>query len=256
MSALRSATIGRKALRRHSLWRSVSVILDLSRRPSVTRVAGRMGSMDNLTGAVERVTFYNPENGYTVLRLQPENGRGPGVDREGLATVIGNLPEVAPGEYLRLSGRWVNHPKHGKQFQVEICEQTMPATLAGIRRYLGSGLVQGIGPRLADRIVAHFGLDTLDVIENQPERLGEVADIGPKRSSMIAAAWEEQKQVKEIMLFLHGYGVSTNLAIKVYKQYGDQSLSVVNRTPTGWRVIFMGLGLRRLTRLLRRWDCR
>lgn len=187
--------------------------------------------MDNLTGAVERVTFYNPENGYTVLRLRPENSRGAGLDREGLATVIGNLPEVAPGEYLRLSGRWVNHPKHGKQFQVEICEQTMPATLAGIRRYLGSGLVQGIGPKLADRIVAHFGLDTLNVIENQPERLGEVADIGAKRSSMIAAAWEEQKQVKEIMLFLHGYGVSTNLAIKVYKQYGDQSLSVVKSDP-------------------------
>jgi exodeoxyribonuclease V alpha subunit len=144
---------------------------------------------------------------------------------------VGNLPELAPGEYLRLSGRWSNHPKHGLQFQSEICEQAQPATVAGIRRYLGSGLVKGIGPRLAERIVARFGDETLEVIEAHPERLREVADIGPKRSALIARAWEEQKQVKEIMLFLHSQGVSTNLAVKIYKQYGDQSLAVVQSDP-------------------------
>ena len=141
--------------------------------------------MEMITGSVERVTFYNPENGYTVLRLLPTGKRVPGSDRDGLITVTGNLPEVAPGEHLRLQGQWVNHPKHGLQFQTEVCEQIMPASLAGMRRYLGSGLVKGIGPRLAERIVAHFGMDTLSVIEAQPERLGEVPDIGPKRSRLL-----------------------------------------------------------------------
>jgi exodeoxyribonuclease V alpha subunit len=187
--------------------------------------------MDILTGSVERITFYNPENGYTVLRLRPERGKLPGMDRDGLVTITGNLPELAPGENLKLSGKWVNHPKHGFQFQSEVCEQVMPATLAGIRRYLGSGLIKGIGPRLAERILAQFGLETLEIIENAPERLSEVPDIGPKRSRMIAAAWQEQKHVKEIMVFLHSHAISTNLAIKIYKQYGDQALLIVQNDP-------------------------
>lgn len=200
--------------------------------------------MDTLTGSVERVTFYNPENGYTVLRLRPERGRQPGMDREGLVTVTGNLPEMAPGEFLHLSGKWVTHPKHGTQFQVDVCEQTLPATVAGIRRYLGSGLIKGIGPKLADRIVAYFGLNTLDVIENHPDRLGEVADIGSKRSLLIAKAWDEQKQVKEIMLFLHSYGVSTNLAVKIYKQYGNQAMAVVQSDPYRLAQDIYGVGFK------------
>ena len=209
--------------------------------------------MDTLTGSVERITFYNPENGYTVLRLSPERGLGPGLMRglshEGLATVTGNLPELTAGQYLRLSGQWVNHPKHGLQFEVEVCEHTMPATVAGMRRYLGSGLIRGIGPRLADRIVAHFGKQTLDVIENQPERLREVADIGPKRAGLIAGAWEEQKQVKEIMLFLHGHGVSTNLAIKIYKQYGEDALQVVQTDPYRLARDIFGIGFKTADRI-------
>ncbi|MEW5870417.1 MAG: ATP-dependent RecD-like DNA helicase [Chloroflexota bacterium] len=205
--------------------------------------------MDTLTGTVERITYYNPENGYSVLRLRPERGRQPGTNREGLVTVIGNLPELAPGQHLRLSGRWTNHPKHGMQFQVEVCEQTMPATVAGIRLYLGSGLIKGIGPRLAERIVAHFGADTLDVIENQPEGLLQVPDIGPKRAGLIAAAWEEQKQVKEIMLFLHGHGVSTNLAVKIYKQYGDQALEVVRNDPYRLARDIFGVGFKTADRI-------
>ncbi len=188
--------------------------------------------MEQITGSVERITYYNAETGYSVVRLRPEWGKKlPALNREGLVTVVGNLPELAAGEYLHLSGDWANHPKHGLQFQVEFCEQTLPATVAGIRRYLGSGLIKGIGSRLAERIVAQFGVETLDVIEGHPERLQEVPDIGPKRSQMIAYAWEEQKQVKEIMLFLHSHGVSTNLAIKIYKQYGDQALEVVQSDP-------------------------
>ena len=188
--------------------------------------------MDTLSGSLERITYYNPENGYTVLRLRPDRARGiPGLSRDGLATVVGNLPELSPGEHLSLKGRWSNHPKHGQQFNAEICEQTLPATVAGIRRYLGSGLIKGIGPRLAERIVAHFGSETLEVIETHPERLREVPDIGPKRTRKIGQAWDEQRQVKEIMLFLHGHGVSTNLAVKIYKTYGDAALETVQNNP-------------------------
>ena len=207
------------------------------------------GTTERITGSVERITYYNPENGYSVLRLRPDRGRIQGVNRDGLVTIIGNLPELSPGEHLRLTGQWVNHPKHGLQFQSEVCEQILPATLAGIRRYLGSGLVKGIGPRLADRIVAQFGLQTLDVIEKQPERLREVADIGPKRSRLIAAAWQEQKQVKEIMLFLHSHAVSTNLAIKIYKQYGDQALEVVRNDPYRLARDIFGVGFKTADRI-------
>jgi exodeoxyribonuclease V alpha subunit len=205
--------------------------------------------MEVLSGSVERVTYYNAENGYSVIRLRPERLSARGVNREGLITAVGNLPELSAGEYLRLQGQWVNHPTHGLQFQIEICEQTLPATVAGIRRYLGSGLIKGIGPRLAERIVARFGTDTLNVIEEQPERLREVADIGPKRSRMIARAWEEQKQVKEIMLFLHSYGVSTNLAIKIYKQYGDQALPIVQSDPYRLARDIFGVGFRTADRI-------
>lgn len=199
---------------------------------------------DRLTGSVERVTYYNPENGYTVIRLRPDRARLPAANREGLVTVVGNLPELSPGEHLKLLGRWGNHPKHGAQFICEVCEQSLPATIAGIRKYMGSGLIKGIGPRLAERIVAQFGLQTLDVIENHPERLKEVPDIGPKRSRAIARAWAEQKQVKEIMLFLHGHGVSTNLAVKIYKTYGDEALNVVQTDPYRLARDIFGVGFK------------
>ena len=173
--------------------------------------------MEPLTGSVERITFYNAENGYSVVRLRPDHQNLPAANRAGLVTIIGNLPELSPGEHVRLQGRWTNHPKHGLQFQVEVLEQSMPATVVGIKRYLGSGLIQGIGPRLAERIVDHFGERTLEIIDERPELLREVPDIGPKRSRQIARAWDEQRQVKDIMLFLHGHGVTTNLAIKIFK---------------------------------------
>jgi len=208
-----------------------------------------MQVMDTLTGSVERITFYNPENGYSVVRLRPDHRKMPGLSREGLVTVVGNLPELSPGEHLRLSGSWANHPKHGMQFQSEYCEQTLPATVAGIRRYLGSGLIKGIGPRLAERIVNQFGADTMEVIENHPERLSEVPDIGVKRSRLVARAWEEQRQVKEIMLFLHSHGVSTNLAIKIYKQYGDDALGVVQSDPYRLARDIFGVGFKTADRI-------
>jgi exodeoxyribonuclease V alpha subunit len=190
---------------------------------------------DQISGSVERITYYNEENGYTVLRLKPDSrgmlpfkyasGRGE------LITVVGNLPELNPGEWLKLSGRWVNHPKHGRQFEALMCEQALPATTEGIKRYLGSGLIRGIGPVMADRIVDKFGDQSLDIIELEPGRLREVLGIGPKRIDGIIKAWDEQRAIKDVMLFLQSHGVSTNLAIKIYKKYGDDSLAVVQNTP-------------------------
>ena len=213
--------------------------------------------MDTLTGSVERITFYNPENGYTVLRLRPEHETGThavpksSLMYDGLATVVGNLPEVSPGEHLRLQGTWDRHPKHGSQFKAEVCEQTLPATVAGIQGYLGSGMIKGIGPRLAERIVGQFREDTFTVIEQHPERLLEVPGIGMDRTSRITAAWQEQKQVKEIMVFLHGHGVSTNLAVKIYKTYGDESLETVQKNPYQLERDIYGVGFKTADRIAR-----
>ncbi|HEX9014216.1 MAG TPA: helix-hairpin-helix domain-containing protein, partial [Anaerolineaceae bacterium] len=206
-------------------------------------------STDTIAGSVERITFYNPENGYSVLRLKPDRRSTPGANREGLVTVVGNLPEISPGEYLRLSGRWENHPQHGLQFTAQNCEQTLPATVEGIRRYLGSGLIKGIGPRLAERITTRFGAETLDIIESHPDQLRQVADIGLKRLSWIVKAWGEQKQIKEIMLYLHSRGLSTNLAVKIYKEYGDTSLDVIQTDPYRLARDITGIGFKTADRI-------
>jgi exodeoxyribonuclease V alpha subunit len=213
--------------------------------------------MDTLSGSVERITFYNPENGYTVLRLRPEHQKGihavpkSSLSSDGLATIVGNLPEVSPGEFLQLQGQWDRHPKHGSQFKAEICEQTLPATLVGIQGYLGSGMIKGIGPKLAERIVEKFREDTFDVIEQTPERLLEVPGIGMDRTGRITKAWQEQKQVKEIMVFLHGHGVSTNLAVKIYKTYGDKSLETVQQNPYQLEHDIYGVGFKTADRIAR-----
>jgi len=174
-----------------------------------------MPDFETLEGLVERITFFNPENGYTVLRLNVRGQVEP-------LTVVGNLPEITPGERLRLQGRWTNHATFGRQFQAEKCEQLLPATIEGIRRYLGSGLIKGIGPRTADKIVDTFGGETLYVIDTQPRRLREVRDIGEKRYQLITEAWQAQKAIKEVMVFLQGHGVSTALAVKSYKRYAHE----------------------------------
>ncbi|MEK6256951.1 MAG: ATP-dependent RecD-like DNA helicase, partial [Chloroflexota bacterium] len=207
--------------------------------------------MDTLSGSVERITFHNPENGYTVLRLRADQIGLSAANREGLITVIGNLPDVTPGESLEMGGEWSKHPKHGEQFAAKTCKQILPATVEGLRKYLGSGLLPGIGPKLADRIVDKFKEKTLDIIENQPKRLREVQDIGAKRSRQILAAWEEQKHVKEVMLFLHSHGVSTNLAVKVYKQYGDDSLNIVQHNPYQLSKDIFGVGFKTADKIAR-----
>ncbi|WP_199549133.1 ATP-dependent RecD-like DNA helicase [Streptomyces sp. N35] len=178
-----------------------------------------------LEGVLERITYANEENGYTVARV--DTGRGGG----DLLTVVGSLLGAQVGESLRMEGRWGSHAQYGKQFTVENYTTLLPATIQGIRRYLGSGLVKGIGPVFADRITEHFGLDTLRVIEEEPKRLIEVPGLGPKRTKKIADAWEEQKAIKEVMVFLQGVGVSTSIAVRIYKKYADASISVVKNEP-------------------------
>jgi exodeoxyribonuclease V alpha subunit len=157
---------------------------------------------------------------------------------------VGALLGVQPGESLRLVGRWGSHPKYGRQFEVDSYTTVLPATIQGIERYLGSGLIKGIGPRTAGRIVGHFGVDTLRVIEEQPGRLVEVAGLGPKRTAMIGRAWEEQKAIKEVMVFLQGVGVSTSLAVRIYKKYGDGSISVVRDEPYRLAAEVWGIGFK------------
>ncbi len=164
-----------------------------------------MSSRDKISGSVERITYYNAENGYSVIRLKPDSrGMLPfkyAGGREGLITVVGNLPEVQPGEWLKLTGKWTSHAKHGRQFQAEFCEQSLPANTEGIKRYLGSGMIRGVGPVMAERIVNKFGEETLDIIEENPKRLREVLGIGQKRVAQITKAWEEQRAIKDVMIF-------------------------------------------------------
>ncbi|WP_078531151.1 ATP-dependent RecD-like DNA helicase [Streptomyces sp. PsTaAH-124] len=187
-------------------------------------------------GVLERITYANEENGYTVARV--DTGRGAG----DLLTVVGALLGAQVGESLRLEGRWGSHPQYGKQFHVENYTTVLPATVQGIRRYLGSGLVKGIGPVFADRITQHFGTDTLRIIEEEPKRLIEVPGLGPKRTRKIADAWEEQKAIKEVMLFLQTVEVSTSVAVRIYKKYGDASISVVKNQPYRLAADVWGIG--------------
>ncbi|MFE7551847.1 SF1B family DNA helicase RecD2 [Streptomyces gardneri] len=187
-------------------------------------------------GVLERITYANEESGYTVARV--DTGRGAG----DLLTVVGALLGAQPGESLRMEGRWGSHPQYGKQFAVDNYTTVLPATIQGIRRYLGSGLIKGIGPVFADRITTHFGLDTLDILEEAPARLIEVPGLGPKRTGKITAAWEEQKAIKEVMVFLQGVGVSTSIAVRIYKKYGDASISVVRNQPYRLAADVWGIG--------------
>ena len=192
-------------------------------------------------------THYLCERGdrlHRCARLEPRSGTD-------LLTVVGNLLGAQPGESLRLEGRWKSHAQYGRQFEVQHFTTILPATVQGIRRYLGSGLIKGIGPKMAERIVAHFELDTLRVIEEEPERLIDVPGLGPKRSERITRAWEEQKAIKEVMVFLQGVGVSTSLAVKIYKTYRDSAITVVKNQPYRLASDVWGIGFKTADKIAR-----
>ncbi len=187
-----------------------------------------------LRGVVERLTYQNPENGYTVARLAPERPRDEARAAQAddrLVTIVGTLADLTPGEAIVAHGWWRNDAKHGWQFQVLDYRTSLPATTQGMRRYLGSGLVKGVGPVMAGRIVDAFGEGTFDVIDATPARLTEVQGIGKVRAARIAATWEEQRHIRAVMAALQGYGVSTSLAVRIYKRFGDDSGRVVAQEP-------------------------
>ncbi|MBD2353322.1 ATP-dependent RecD-like DNA helicase [Tolypothrix sp. FACHB-123] len=190
---------------------------------------------ETITGVVERLTFYSEESGYTVARLTR-------IGVKDLTTIVGSFANIQPGQTLQLTGFWRDHPQYGAQFQVTNYKETKPASLTGIEKYLGSGLIKGVGPVTAKRIVAHFGLETLEIIENQIERLVEVQGIAKKRINMIKTAWETQKAIKEVMVFLQGHSVSTTYAVKIYKQYGDEAIAIVTQNPYQLATDIYGIG--------------
>ena len=192
-------------------------------------------SLDRLSGQIERVTYTNDENGYTIARVKVYGQRE-------LVTIVGNIVDPTPGAILKMSGEWSNHPRYGEQFKVVFYETAVPATVHGIEKYLGSGLIKGIGPVMAKRIVKLFGKDTLDIIENEAERLAEVSGIGKQRIDMIRRAWEEQKDIREVMLFLQSNGVSSGYASKIYKVYGKDSIKTVQENPYRLAYDIYGIG--------------
>jgi exodeoxyribonuclease V alpha subunit len=188
-----------------------------------------------LQGQLERITFHNEENHYTIAKLKVKGQRD-------LVTIVGSLVSMTPGEVLRLKGDWDIHPKYGEQFKVVSYETVTPATVKGIERYLGSGLIKGIGPVMAKRLVNKFGLETLEIIEKEIGRLKEVEGIGEKRIDMISTAWAEQKEVRDVMLFLQGHEVSSTYAAKIYRQYGKESIRVVKENPFRLADDIFGIG--------------
>ncbi len=177
-----------------------------------------------IEGIVARIVYENPENGYVVARMSVKG-------RPDLVTFVGSLLAVSPGETVRVTGRWVDDKKFGRQIRVTLCETILPSTVETIESYLGSGLITGIGPEYAKRLVQAFGEDTLRVIDRQPERLRAVPGIGPKRARQIRDAWNERRAVHSVMLFLQGCGVTPGQAVKIFKEYGGRAATVIRDNP-------------------------
>jgi exodeoxyribonuclease V alpha subunit len=200
-------------------------------------------SPKTISGVVERITYHNEETGYTVAKILPDQRNERGQDGT-LSTIIGTLTGIAVGEALELTGYWQHHNQHGWQFSVQTYRSVLPATAQGIRKYLGSGLIKGVGPRTADKIVDHFDTNTLDILDSAPDRLKEVPGIGKKKIDLIAGAWREQKAIKDVMVFLQGHGVSTSLAVRLYKQYADASITIAKNEPYRLAREVNGIGFR------------
>lgn len=180
--------------------------------------------MEKIQCVIERITYHNDSNGYTVIKCSAKGFSD-------LITAVGSMPGVHVGSVFNLYGSWKVNPKYGQQFCFQKCEETLPATVTGLQKYLGSGLIKGIGPVYAGKIVEHFGEKTLDILDKDPDKLSEVQGIGKIRIEKIKKSWFEQKEIKNIMLFLQSYNVSTSLATKIFKQYGSQAIQIVTENP-------------------------
>src|SRR5436190_2612806 len=190
-----------------------------------------------LAGLVERVTFHNTENGFCVLRAKARGHRD-------LVTVVGHAATIAAGEWITASGEWINDRTHGQQFKARFLKTSAPTSIDGIEKYLGSGMIRGIGPVYAKKLVRAFGERVFDTIEAEPERLREVTGIGLVRADRISAAWAEQKIVREIMVFLHSHGVGTARAVRIYKTYGADAVQVMSENPYRLARDIRGIGFK------------
>ncbi|WP_237481841.1 SF1B family DNA helicase RecD2 [Lichenibacterium dinghuense] len=205
--------------------------------PASTPASSSGAPRENLAGLVERVTFHNEENGFCVLRLKARGQRD-------LITVVGHAAMISAGEWVQAAGTWTNDSTHGLQFRASFLKATAPTTVEGIEKYLGSGMIRGIGPAYAKRLVEAFGEAVFDVIEADPSRLREVEGIGPVRARRIAAGWAEQKVVREIMLFLHAHGVGTSRAVRIYKTYGAEAVATITENPYRLARDIRGIGFK------------
>ncbi|ACI50776.1 helicase, RecD/TraA family [Gluconacetobacter diazotrophicus PA1 5] len=198
-----------------------------------------------LAGLVERVTFHNAENGFCVLRVKVRGQRD-------LVTVVGHAAMISAGEFVQMSGRWFNDHTHGLQFKAEFLKASPPTTVEGIERYLGSGMIRGIGPVYAKKLVKAFGEAVFDLIEQEPGRLREVTGIGPKRAERIVAGWADQKMIREIMLFLHSNGVGTSRAVRIFKTYGQDAVQLISENPYRLAKDIRGIGFKTADQIARK----
>ena len=201
----------------------------------------------SLAGRIEKVTYANPENGFTIAAVKVP-------DRYQPVTVVGRLIAPVPGETIKMEGDWVHHPKYGRQFKIASYESTVPVTIEGIERYLGSGLIPGLGPVMARRIVQHFGKNTLEVMGEDIHRLIEVDGIGNKRMAMIADAWDAQKEIRAVMIFLQSHGVSATYAAKIFRFYGNRSIAAVKENPFRLATDIPGIGFLKADRIAEKLD--
>lgn len=202
---------------------------------------------ENLSGLVERVTFHSADTGFCVLRVKARGQRD-------LVTVIGSAASIQPGEFVHAIGRWDNHRDHGMQFKATFLKVMPPTTAAGIERYLGSGMIKGIGPEFAKRLVNAFGEKVFDVIEQTPERLHEIEGIGAIRAKRITAGWADQKAIRGIMLFLQSHGVGTSRAVRIYKTYGADAIRLVSENPYRLARDIWGIGFRTADQIAEKLD--
>ena len=198
---------------------------------------GAPGASEVLAGLVERVTFHNPQTGFCVLRVKARGHRE-------LVTTVGHAATISAGEWITASGSWLNDPRHGLQFKAQFLRTSAPSSVAGIEKYLGSGMIRGIGPVYARRLVQAFGTDVFDIIETAPQRLREIAGIGPRRAAKITAGWADQKVIREIMVFLHQHGVGTARAVRIFKTYGTDAVQVMSENPYRLARDIRGIGFR------------
>ena len=192
--------------------------------------------MDQLEGTVEQIVYYNPDNGYTVCRFAAGEAKP--------VTIVGSFPPLSPGEVLKLKGKWEAHPKFGKQFHVESFAMALPASAGGIEKFLASGLIKGIGPVLAKRILRRFGTRTIDILTSKPEKLKEVEGVGPVKLREIRRSWEEHQDIRDLVIFLQEHNVSTNLATRIYRQYGERSFHVLKSNPYQLSLDIWGVGFK------------